>query len=87
MFHGSFYIGTCILYITRSIRSMVNEHGGVGRGAQGDQRGWVEGGLERCFSRGLLNTAGLIGKTALYRTTTSSHWPRESISGLMLVVC
>lgn len=56
---------------------MVNEHGVwvAAHGAAGVAG--VEGGLERCFSRGLLNTAGLIGKTVLYRTTTSSHWPRE----------
>lgn len=55
---------------------MVNEHG-VWVAPWGGKGGWEEGGLERCFSRGLLNTAGLIGKTVLYRTTTSSHWPRE----------
>lgn len=56
---------------------MVNEHGvWVARGTAGGRGGrGVE--VERCFSRGLLNTAGLIGKTVLYRTTTSSHWPRE----------
>lgn len=51
----------------------------MGRAVGGREKGIreVEGELERCFSRGLLNTAGLIGKTVLYRTTTFSHWPRE----------
>lgn len=57
---------------------MVNEHGvWVAVRGRTEAMGEVEGELERCFSRGLLNTAGLIGKTVLYRTTTFSHWPRE----------